>query len=429
MTMKSPLCQIIAMSIALALAGVAPAGQSVHIRLKDGSTWRGEVSEQVEVSILEQGVEVKMIGELVKAADLYIIVEGNVAGTIAKKTIFKGDIVSMRSLDEQSEEVQQSRSGVRQRSSDDDTAQDDAASAGPGVFVLPLEGPVGTDIRQDEIEAIGEEADKYGPGQIIVLRIKTNGGLVSEEIECEEAIAELQKRHRVVCWIEKAISAGAAIAMACEEVYFMTEGICGSVTTLADNQSVPEDQGGAKFVEALVRTAKRNGYSEYIARAMKYNHYMCSYDKDPVTGEVTFYGDLSGEFILSDGDSNLNFNASKALHCGFSKGTADTTEELAKLLDLPKWREVSDYGRKIAEDWQDTVKRAEEEIPRLIARTNYWKTSGGERERIGALIQIFTELIRWWDRAPEVCRGRIPEKRVLERQVEELRRQLARMRR
>ncbi len=45
------------------------------------------------------------------------------------------------------------------------------------------------------------------------------------------------------------------------------------------------------------------------------------------------------------------------------------------------------------------------------------------------MIQINRELLQWWDRAPNIARGMLPEKYVLEREIEELRRQLARLRR
>jgi hypothetical protein len=292
-----------------------------------------------------------------------------------------------------------------------------------------MEGMVGVEFRHDEIEAIGKEADKYGDGQIIVLLINSNGGLVFEALQITEAIRELQKRHRVIAWIKKAISAGCSTAMSCREIYFQTEGTAGSVTTLMGGPSAPEPIQ-EKHAEDLVKLAVGSGYSEHIARAMKMNKYMVSYDKDPVTGEVTWYGDTSGEFVLSDDKHNLTFTSSNALHSGFSKGTADTEEELAKLLDLPKWHEVSDYGRRIAENWQHTAERAQEEIPRLISRMVYWKSGSLDSEEVlGARIQIISELVRWWDRAPNVCMmSGLPPKENLERFEADLRRDLARLR-
>ncbi|NNM26820.1 MAG: hypothetical protein HKO59_12690 [Phycisphaerales bacterium] len=316
-------------------------------------------------------------------------------------------------------------------------SDDDEIPLGPdgkplGVFVLPLEGSVGTYIRREEIKKIGEHADTYGPGQIIVLLINTNGGSALESQFISDEIFKLRERHRVVAWVQKAISAGCQTAMCCQEIYFMTEGSAGAVTTWnpGSGQSI-KGEDLEKSMEHLAEIAERSGYSKYIAHAMKTNSAMVSYDKDPETGEVTFYDDLSGEHVLSDDDSNLSFTSSNALDCGFSKGTADTGPELAKLLDLPKWHEIDDYGRKLAEQWQATVKRAEEDIPRLIARRGYWKTSGDAVERIGALIQIDKSLLRWIDRAPNVAAQRLgPNAREqIEREIAELRKQLADMRR
>ena len=296
------------------------------------------------------------------------------------------------------------------------------------MFFLPLEGTVGEEFRHEEIEAIGEEADKYGRGQIIVLLIDSNGGLVIESEKITDTIWELKQRHRVVAWVKKAISAGCSTAMVCDEIYFMTEGTAGSVTTLVGSASASEEQARLG-IEFLAEIARRAGYSEHIARSMKLTRYMCSYDKDLETGEVTWYGDLSGEFDLSDDSHNLTFTSSNALHCGFSKGTADTEEELAKLLDLPKWHEMSTYGREIAKEWQDLVKQCKEQVPRLLRERALAGNAASQRERIGKLIQIDKKLIRWIERCPWPCRLMgLPEKEVFEREIEELRRQLARLR-
>ena len=54
-------------------------------------------------------------------------------------------------------------------------------------------------------------------------------------------------------------------------------------------------------------------------------------------GKSTFHDKITGlpgEVVLSDEKDNLTFNASNALDCGFSKGTADSLEQLAPLLGL-----------------------------------------------------------------------------------------------
>jgi hypothetical protein len=435
--MNRLLCNLIAMCLILALGAGAVADSSAEIRLKDGSTWRGQVSDVVRVTFLEQNIEVKLTGRLVKVADLYIVLEADIAGSVRQKTIFRGDIVAMRTLGDDSErkEAEETLSKTRAPAEKADTpAVPDKAPRSAdgrllGVFFLPLKGMVGMELRHDEIEAIGKEADKYGRGQIIVLLVDSNGGLVSESEEITDAIWDLKKRHRVVAWVKKAISAGCSTAMACDEIYFMTEGTAGSVTTLMGDVSVPEELAELG-VDFLAEVARRSGYSEHIARAMKLTKYMCSYDKDPETGEVTFYGDTSGEFVLSDSEHNLTFNSSNALDCGFSKGTADTEEELAKLLDLPRWYEISTYGREIAEEWQDLVKQCQEDIKRLARERQLAGAAPTRKEYLGKMIQIDKKLIRWIERCPLPCKllG-VPEREVFEREIEELRRELARLNR
>jgi hypothetical protein len=169
---------------------------------------------------------------------------------------------------------------------------------------------------------------------------------------------------------------------------------------------------------------------KYIAWAMIDDVALLSYDKDPQTGEVTFYNDLSGKHVLSDAKQNLVFTAETALHCGFSDGTAGSTEELAKLLDLPKWHELTDYGRRIAADWKRTCETAQREIPLLIERMGY--AGRGQRDAqvvLGKRIQILQDLIRWVDRCPNVALQMLPEKPVLERQLEEARKEMADMKR
>jgi ATP-dependent protease ClpP protease subunit len=424
--MKASLLNLLACCLTLLIATAASA-QSVEIKLKDGTRWRGSVNDTVTVTANEAGVPVEFTGTLVEAEKLYIVLETQIAGEIRRKTIFRGDVVTMQDLSTVEADAAPTRT-VR-RATEVTEAPVDASGNALGVFVLPLDGPVGENIRHEEIVKIGEEADKYGRGQLIVLMINTNGGRVSETELIHEALRDIKKRHRVVAWIRKAISAGCAIAMACDEIYFMTEGSAGSVTTVRGTASVPEEQIRDQ-VKAFVELAVENGYSEHIARAMKFNHYMCSYDKDSVTGEITWYGDTSGETVLSDDESNLSFTSSSALACNFSKGTADTEDDLAELLDLPRWHEVSDYGRKLSADWNETVERAKDRIARLIARRQYYKTGGtGAEERIGALIQINKELLQWYSRCPNVAANMLPEKYTLEREIEDLRRQLAQLRR
>ena len=405
------------------IAAVAVGGDAVEIRLTDGSRWRGQVSDQVQVTVREQGIEVRMQGRLVVAAEWFITLETDLAGELRRKTIFKGDILSIRTIDgpealgKIDDKTTRPKRGSHRAVETGDANQ-------PGVFVLPLKKTVGTYIRHEEMEAIAEEADKYGPGQIIVLILNTPGGSVTEMEKIHEVLMKSKKRHRLVAWIKEAISAGCAIAMHCDEIYFMKEGSAGAMTAYSGQTALQ----GEQLQEWLRRAgdwAEAGGRKRYIAEAMIKASKLLSYDVDPDTGERTFYPDLSGEFVLSDEVNNLVFTATQAVHSGFADGIADTEEELAELLDLPRWHETSDYGRKIAKKWYDTVKLAERELPLLQARLRYAGSGSGDQVVIlGKRIKILQEVIRWHDRAPNMMQG-APSKQELQREIKELRKQLA----
>ena len=60
--MRHGLRNTLVCSTLLSIATVAFAGQMVELRLKDGSRWRGELTQYIELTILQNGVEIPMTG-------------------------------------------------------------------------------------------------------------------------------------------------------------------------------------------------------------------------------------------------------------------------------------------------------------------------------------------------------------------------------
>jgi ClpP class serine protease len=426
--------RLLAFTLAMVLVLPATAAQ-VEIRLKDGSRWRGQVNDQVHVEFNMQGVTVSMEGKLTKVEDLYVQVDGTFAGAKSKKTIFKSDIVNMKTLGAGPGTSADGQAAVTSGATGEGELPAPADEAtpidknAPGVFFLPLKGMVGEGFRSEEMNALAKHCDKYGPGQIIVIEIESGGGLAIEMERIHYAIKEIRKRHRMVAWIREAISAAAATAMNCDEIYFTSTGTLGAMTMFAGGVSAKGEEL-EKWMNQAARIAELGGRSKYIAWAMIDDEALLSYDKDPETGEVTWHNDLSGQVVLSDAKTNLVFNASSAMDCGFADGIADTKDELAALLNLPggKWNEKDDYGRKISKDWLALVEKAKEEIPLQFARYDYKGAASGAKAKIGVQIGIIKDLIRWWDRCPNVCLlSGVPPKPQLERELEELKRIMARM--
>ncbi len=427
--MKYTLPTILAGSLLLSIATTAFAGATIEIRLQNGSRWTGELQEHIELTYRQRGVEIKTTATLVRTADYFITVETDVAGEIRRKTIFKDDIIRLKTIRDSGDEVMDMKGArpkhVRRKSN---AGAGDAKGDGtrPGVFVLPLKGRVGLELRHDEMEKIAEEADKYGRGQIIVLLIDSGGGAVTEMEQIHDTLTEIKKRHRLVAWVKQAISAACATAMHCDEIYFMTNGTAGAMT--AFNSATGKAWTDERLEEWQTRAGdwmEAGGRSRYIAEAMIHSPNLLSYDKNPETGEVTFYNDLSGESILSRDGENLVFNSTDALDCGFSDGTAENEQELAELLDLGEWYEISDYGRRIAKDWQDVVERGQRELRLLQERLSYAGTGSGDPVKIlGTRIKIYEKFLRWKDRCPPCTQG-LQSKEDIKRQISEMRRELA----
>lgn len=380
------------LTAALALGLALPAAAIDRVVLEDGKVYEGEI---------------------VAKTDTYVQIRVDHGGMATTHTFWMGSVKSIEE-DASVEAKTESESAKPTKGSATPAAKpaskDAATAPEQGVILLPLTGMVGLELRHEEIEEVAEEADRIrketGVSPIIVLEIESGGGLMTEMYDIHETLSEIKKRHRVVAWIKQAISAAAATAFHCDEIYFMTEGNMGAMTGF--NGGTGQSLQGVALAQWLVdasQWAEQGGRPGAIARAMIDETVLLSYDKDPVTGKVTWYESLEGEYDLSDATSNLAFNSSNAVHSGFADGVADTTSELAKLLDLQEWHEVSDVGREAWEDWTTTVERAQVEIPRIFGRFQIVQSSpaADALEKIGRQIKLLEDLRRWMVRAPNVA--------------------------
>jgi hypothetical protein len=428
-------------------APIASVAAEEQLVFRSGNTWRGSLGDRVSVEFTENGVVQTLEGTLERIEKRFIQIRGTIAGRDATKTIILGDVRSMISLgagEAPAAAPSPTTAPPARNPTDRPTAtpavqpveganQSAASSDWPGVFLLPLKGTLGIGLRHDEIKKIAAEADKYGPGQIIVLLIDSPGGLVIEGDKVSDVINDVKKRHRVVAWIREAISGGAFTALHCDENYYMSFGALGAITMFAGQTAAsgPELQA---WLERCGEVAESGGRNRYVVQAMIHAPLLASYDRDEETGDIKYFNTLEGEFDLSDEVNNLTLNASNALHCGYSQGTADTEAELAKLMQLPEWKEAANgVGRKISSDWLATVEKAQDEVPKLVQRLGYKGSGSGDAAvMLGTQIQIIQELLRWYDRCYPVVvyeAGLPRDKAPLERQLEEMRRQLAQMRR
>lgn len=432
--------------------GFAGTASAAELRLKSGQTWRGELNDNVELVYKQGGRQLTVQGKVTRADSTMIVIEAMVDGKVAKTSIFFGDVVSMKSLATGAERNEKGTPATATANPAATTnppakgaAGDATKVAAPasgeykGVFFLTLEGVVGTGARHEQIDEVAKEADKLGPGQIIVLEIDSPGGLVLEAQNIHTSLAEIKKRHRLVAWIKKAISAAAFTAFHCDEIYFMSMGSMGSMTMFSGHEDVAKGASLESWLAIASEVAKEGGRDPHIARCMIVKDLVCSYDIPEGGGpkDARFRDDMKGKYLVDGPDTMLTFTAAGAAACGFSDGTADTTEALGKLMGLPEWKEINGdgpgSGRKIYRDWQSLLTRGTSKMVELWVSLNYKGNWKDEPEAVLATkVSIIEELIRWVERCEGCMWGArieqsvgIPPKEGLEEILKNVREQIA----
>lgn len=432
---------------------------AAELRLKSGQTWRGEINDTVEVVYNQGGRQLTVEGKVLRADSTMIVVEAMIDGKVTKRSIFFGDVVSMKSTNAGSTQNEkgadkkgdkaETKTATTATGSEPaktgkentDTTKAAATASGDfkGVFFLTWEGMVGTGARHEQLDAVAKEADKIGPGQIIVLEIDSPGGLVLESENIHASLSEIKKRHRLVAWIKKAISAAAFTSFHCDEIYFMSMGSMGSMTMFSGHEDVAKGASLESWLALASEVAKEGGRDPHIARCMIVKDLVCSYDIPEGGGpkDARFRDDMKGKYLVDGPDTMLTFTAAAAAACGFSDGTADTTDELAKLMGLPEWKEINGdgpgSGRKIYRDWQALLARGTSKLTELWVSLGYKGNWKDEPEAVLATkISIVEEVMRWVERcegclwAARVEHGQgIPPKEGLEEIAKDLRQRIA----
>lgn len=355
------------------------------IVLKNGKTYHGEVLEETK-DIVRMKVDV--------------------SGIIQTYVFWKDDVKTLtrNAVDEKTDnETNSPKTGAKTSDSKTgDQAAKPADLVNKKVFVIPMHGGVGETFRQDKLKEAIDAARPFKP-DVIVLEINSPGGALSEVYKLRDYISEVRDEFRIVVWIKSAISAAAMTSMMCREMYFMKEGHIGAATAWHMTSSGAEALTGPGLDEWL-NDAKdfsaAAGYDPKVTQAMIVNSFILTADVEELPdGErrVTFYDYYKeGAEVLCREGEILTLTASQALRYNISLGTVDDKEEFAHMLNLSGWVEVSDKGRKIMTEWEDTYNLAKIEITRLF---NEW---GNGASTIDDRIRVVRELMKWLRRAPQL---------------------------
>jgi hypothetical protein len=180
------------------------------------------------------------------------------------------------------------------------------------------------------------------------VRVNSGGGALSEIYKFHEVFDEYKKRWRTVVWVESAISAACMSPWVIEEWYFMPEGNAGACTGWS---GALQAMGGPGLVDVQIYMEKASIIGKHdlqIMRAMQhFEELSCNIDDN---NNVTWFQNLSGKYIVNGPGKILTFNAVDALKYRFSKGTAATPDELAKVMGLNEVEWVGKGAIKVIDD-------------------------------------------------------------------------------
>ncbi len=174
----------------------------------------------------------------------------------------------------------------------------------------------------------------------VVFRVNSGGGALSEVQPLSDVIQnEYKKRFRVVAWIESAISAAAMTSHCIEEIYFMEKGNYGACTAWHGALVAAEGRQLQEILYQAEKFSARGKHDPQIMRSMQIMEPLsCSINE--ATGEVSWYQNLDGDYVVNPKDRILCFNSQDAVKYKFAKGIAEDANTLAKLMGYTEYELV-----------------------------------------------------------------------------------------
>src|SRR3954467_10648414 len=135
--------------------------------------------------------------------------------------------------------------------------------------VIPIRGEI-NDYSRDAFLRRLSKARGLG-AKVIIIQLDTPGGLVTSALDISRTIRGLRDLRTIAFIDNKAYSAGAMIALACDEVIMVPNAVIGDCAPITTN-SHGDMVGAAKALSPVLAdfrdSAHRNGYDAKVVEAM-----------------------------------------------------------------------------------------------------------------------------------------------------------------
>ena len=226
------------------------------------------------------------------------------------------------------------------------------------VVVIPIEGEI-NGITARAVKQRLERAEREGI-EIVVIRLDTPGGLLMPALDISKAIKSAEKIRTVAYVDPNAYSAGALIALACNEIVIKDLGRIGDCAPIVMGGKL--EGAEREKAESPVRTefrdsARRNGYDEDLAEAMVSHTISVHQIEHRQTHEIRYVDDREAR-DLSDYDLKsrdrqkkewkyvktvvnstelLTMTENEAKEYGFAKAIVRSDQEVLDYLGVSSW--------------------------------------------------------------------------------------------
>ena len=232
------------------------------------------------------------------------------------------------------------------------------------VYVIPVNGDVEPAMAAYIERAVLEAGT--APETTIVLELDTFGGRVDSALKIVETMTAISGPRTIAFVKNKAISAGALIALSCNTLVMQPN------TTIGDCAPISFSQEGAKMLgekfqsplRAKFRTlARRNGYPVALAEAMVSAHleiyevkmvdrtlYLDANDLQAMT-EAEQKRIITKKVVVAE-DELLTMDDAEARNLGFSKMTAASIPEMLTRLEIADYQLV-----RLEPSWSEALGR------------------------------------------------------------------------
>lgn len=223
------------------------------------------------------------------------------------------------------------------------TAEPTTRRASSNAVVITLEGTV-NDFNQQMLSKRLDQARTQA--DTIILKINTWGGSALSAIEISQLLKRQENVHIIAFVEQKAISAGALIALACDEIVMQPGSMIGDCAPIVPGQQLEKTERAkaeGPILAEFADSAQQNGYDPLLVSAMvsvgRVVHYV-----ENAAGERKFVDADDYAKLTKDGewkpvaglpdpvdgdDSLLTVHAGDALKLGLSKATISSVQSLA----------------------------------------------------------------------------------------------------